>query len=397
MDLHWLKPLLGRPSPFTTVYLDVTRAEGAGETEAADRWRSLRRSLERDGASANVLDEIGELVAVPAGGRGLRGRVIVADANGVVVDRVLAEPPAQSVGIHGPVPALLPAIRSADEAVTALLVVADRTGADLTWRSIDASGGGSGQTEQVEGGHDDVHKTREGGLDRRSQTRAEDSWQRNAEVVAAAVDARVREKAPDLVLLTGDMRAVGFVRDALGKASREVLVEVPGGGRGEGVNAASFESKVADAVEQFRHARRQRVLDRFATAQGRGDNAVTSLDDVVEVLRRGQVAELVLHVDALSGALAERELWVGPGPLELATSASDLAAMGVEGEGSCYTADIALVRAALGQEAGVTFAEGGSVDLVDGVGALLRWSDGSTPSEAVPTQSADQARLRTGG
>ena len=35
------------------------------------------------------------------------------------------------------------------------------------------------------------------------------------------------------------------------------------------------------------------------------------------------------------------------------------------------------------------------MDLVDGIGAVLRWSDGSTPSEAVPTQSADQARLRT--
>jgi hypothetical protein len=43
----------------------------------------------------------------------------------------------------------------------------------------------------------------------------------------------------------------------------------------------------------------------------------------------------------------------------------------------------------------VTFADDGSVDLVDGIGAVLRWSDGSTPSEAVPTQSADQRRLRS--
>ncbi|RHA38989.1 baeRF2 domain-containing protein [Cellulomonas rhizosphaerae] len=395
MDLHWLKPLLGRPSPFTTVFLDVTRAEVAGEAEAADRWKSLRRSLERDGAPAAVLDEIGELIAVPTGGRGPHGRVIIADAEGVRVDRVLSDPPAQSVGVHGPLPALLPAIRSADEAVTALLVVTDRTGADLTLRSLGAAAEGASETEAVEGGHDDVHKTREGGLDRRSQTRAEDSWQRNAEAVAAEVDRRVREKALDLVLLTGDTRAVGFVRDALGQEARALLVEVAGGGRGEGVNAAAFEAKVAEAVTKFRATRRKAVLDRFATAQGRGENAVTSLDDVVEVLRRGQVAELVLHVDALSGALGERELFVGPGPLELATSAEDLAAIGVEGEGSRYTADIALVRAALGQEAGVTFAEDGAVDLVDGVGALLRWSDGSTPSEAVPTQSGDQARLRT--
>ncbi|HWJ85750.1 MAG TPA: hypothetical protein VNR62_09985 [Cellulomonas sp.] len=395
MDLHWLKPLLGRPSPFTTVFLDVTRAEVAGEAEAADRWKSLRRSLERDGAAVSVLDEIGDLLAVPSGGRGPRGRVIIADAEGVRVDRILSDPPAQPVAVHGALPALLPAIRSADEAVTALLVVTDRTGADLTWRSLGAAVEGPTETEQVEGGHDDVHKTREGGLDRRSQTRAEDSWQRNAEAVAAAVDRRVREKAPDLVLLTGDTRAVGFVREALGQEARALLVEVAGGGRGEGVNAAAFEAKVGEAVAAFRQSRRNEVLDRFATAQGRGENAVTSLDDVVEVLRRGQVSELVLHVDALSGALGERELFVGPGPLQLATSAEDLAAIGVEGEASRYTADIALVRAALGQEAGVTFAEDGAVDLVDGVGALLRWSDGSTPSEAVPTQSGDQARLRT--
>ena len=58
-------------------------------------------------------------------------------------------------------------------------------------------------------------------------------------------------------------------------------------------------------------------------------------------------------------------------------------------------ANVALVRAALGQDAGVTFAEDGAVDLVDGIGAVLRWFDESTPSEAVPSQSADQARLRT--
>ena len=67
MDLHWLKPLLGRTSPFTTVFLDATRAESAGESEAADRWRAARRTLERDGAPARVLDEIADLVTVPTG------------------------------------------------------------------------------------------------------------------------------------------------------------------------------------------------------------------------------------------------------------------------------------------------------------------------------------------
>ncbi len=396
MDLHWLKPLLGRPSPFTTVYLDATRTGPTGEAESADRWRAVRRSLEREGASVDVLDAIAEVLSVPTGVRGPHGRVVVADADGVVVDRVLSEPPSQPHAVHGPAPALLPAVRAADETVDYLLVEVDRNGADLTW----AAGGtvrreGGPETESVEGGHDVVHKTREGGLDRRSQTRAEDSWERNSEAVADVLDRRVAERGPDLVVITGDVRAVKLVCEALGQQAREITVEVQGGSRGEGVNQSAFAAKVDEALEQFRIRRRQGVLERFREAQGRGDGAVTALDDVIEVLRRGQVSELVLHVDALTSGLADRSLWVGPEPLQLATSADDLSSIGVTGDAREMDANVALVRAALGQDAGLTFAEDGAVDLVDGIGAVLRWSDESTPSEAVPTQSADQARLRS--
>ncbi|WP_421740728.1 hypothetical protein [Cellulomonas sp.] len=396
MDLHWLKPLLGRPAPFTTVYLDATRNGATGDAEAADRWRAVRRSLERDGAPAWVLDQIADVVSVPTGVRAPHGRVIVADAQGVVVDRVLSEPPAQSHAVFGPAPALLPAVRAADETVSYLLVEVDRNGADLTW----AAGGtvrteGGPETETVDGGHDDVHKTREGGLDRRSQTRAEDSWGRNAEAVAAVLDKRVSERKPDLVVITGDVRATKLVCEALGQQARELVVEVQGGSRGEGVNQGAFAARVKETLEAFRTRRRQAVLDRFREAQGRGDGAVTALGDVIEVLRRGQVAELVLQVSVLTTGLAERTLWVGPEPLQLATSAGDLRSIGVTENAREMDANVALVRAALAQDAGVTFAEDGAVDLVDGIGAVLRWSDDSTPSEAVPTQSADQARLRT--
>jgi hypothetical protein len=396
MDLHWLKPLLGRPAPFTTVYLDATRNGATGDAEAADRWRAVRRSLERDGAPAWILDQIADVVSVPTGVRAPHGRVIVADAQGVVVDRVLSEPPAHSHAVFGPAPALLPAVRAADETVSYLLVEVDRNGADLTW----AAGGtvrteGGPQTETVEGGHDDVHKTREGGLDRRSQTRAEDSWGRNAEAVAAVLDKRVAERRPDLVVITGDVRATKLVCEALGQQARELVVEVQGGARGEGVNQGAFAAKVTETLDAFRTRRRQAVLDRFREAQGRGDGAVTALGDVIEVLRRGQVAELVMQAGALTSGLAERTLWVGPEPLQLATSAGDLASIGVTGEARQMDANVALLRAALAQDAGVTFAEDGAADLVDGIGAVLRWSDDSTPSEAVPTQSADQARLRT--
>jgi hypothetical protein len=384
VELHWLKPLLGRPGPFVTVHLDATRADAAGDEEVAGRWRALRRDLERAGAGAGVLDAIEERVTRPTGVTGPHGRVVIADTVDVVVDRVLREPPALSTAVLDAVPVLLPAARAADQSTRFLLVEIDRQGADLTWS--DGTGPRPAAKEVVEGGHDVLHKVREGGGwgERRVQTRAEDSWERNAGVVAADLEKQVAERCP------------GLLRDAVGAKVREVLVEVPGGSRADGVNQQAFKAKVGAALDAYRERRREAVLDRYRSEQGRGGAAVTALEDVVAVLQRGQVAELLLDDAATlpDSALHERTLWVGPEPLQVAVSEDDLAVLGVPGgEGRAMPADVALLRAALGQDAGLTIAPADAVELVDGAGAVLRWSDGSTPSEAVPSQSQDQRRL----
>lgn len=396
MKLQWLKPLLGRTGPFTTVYLDATRAVSAGETEALDRWRGLRRDLEHAGAPEHILESLGEAVARPTWVSGPHGRVLIADVDGVCVDRVLAEPPARSVAVYEPVPALLPAARAADQTVEYLLVEVDRQGADLLWP------GPSGQVgdvdhDVVDGGHDVVHKMREGGMShRRMQTRAEDSWERNAAAVAAELDRVVATREPELVLLTGDVRAVALVRDAVGQRVADLLVEVPGGSRAQGVKADIFAQRVRGALEVFRTRRRELVLSRFRQEKGRDEGAVTELGDVIEVLRRGQVRDLVLAEPPLGqdSALAHRTVWVGPDPLHLGLERADLEAIGVADDVRELPAEVGLVRAALGQDAGVTFAVDGSVELIDGVGAVLRWTDPGTPSESVLSQSADRARLR---
>lgn len=400
MHLHWLKPLLGRPAPFVTVHLDASPAEVAGESGPLDRWRAVRRDLERDGAPAALLDEIAERVAQPDGRRGPHGRALVADANGVVVDRVLRAGPVTSTGTYGPVPALGPVVRASEESVSVLVVAVDRTGADLRWGEAEDGGYRGPVTETIDGGHDDVQKFHEGAMERRGQTRAEDSWQRNAESVAAVLDKRLRDKRPDLVVLTGDVRTVPLVRDELAQHARELVVEVPGGGRGDGIHEAAFAVRVAEAVTAHRARRRAAHVERYREARGRGEGAVGGLDDVVEVLRRAQVDELVVSAAAYDGGLSGRTLWVGPGVLEVATTRSDLTAMGVlDGDAREMPAEVALMRAVIGQDAGVTFVEeeDGEVELVDGIGATLRWADDSTPSESVPSQSADSRRLRSVG
>lgn len=396
MKLDSLKPLLHHHGPLTTVCLDATRGEEAGNRGLRSRWNGLRQTLEQAGAPDATLQVLDEVVMRPTHVSGMHGRYVVLAGSEVVYDRVLADPPVRDEASHDGTPPLLPAVRAVDESVHYLLVEVDRQGADLTWSSSGAHGA-TLDHDQVDGGHDVLHKFGGGGWShRRFQARVEDSWERNAEAVAQELDRLVAEHRPEIVLLTGDVRAVPLVRERVGQQVGEVLAEVPGGSRADGVNEDAFRARLEEALERHRARRREVVAEQMREALGRGDGAVTELGDVVDVLRRGQVAELVVLQDAAGSSVArltERRLWVGPEPLQLGGSRDDLAALGVPDDAAREVrADVAVLRAALAQDAGFTFALEGSVDLVDGIGALLRWTDAATPHETAPSYTADTQR-----
>lgn len=397
MKLDSLKPLIHHDGPLTTVCLDVTRGdESGGDREVRSRWNGMRRALERDGAPAETLQAIEEVVLRPTHVPGPHGRYIVASGSRILMDRVLAEPPVRDEAFHDGAPSLSPAVMAADEAVKYLLVEIDRLGADLIWSDPDSHEPGD-VVDHVEGGHDELHKFGGGGwAHRRFQMRVQDSWERNAEAVAAEVDKVVTEHRPELVLVTGDIRAVSLLRDAAGHQAKEILVEVPGGSRADGVKEDVFAENVHAVLEAHRARRREVVADRMREALGRGDGAVTSLDDLVDVLRKGQVSELVVIRNAAGASVArlnERQLWCGSDPLQLGVRREDVTALGTpDDEVRQLRADIVVLRAAIAQDAGFTFAMEGSLDLVDGVGALLRWTDAATPHEAAPSYTGDTHR-----
>ncbi|WP_182113518.1 Vms1/Ankzf1 family peptidyl-tRNA hydrolase [Actinotalea sp. JY-7876] len=396
MKLDSLKPLIHHDGPLTTVCLDATRGDESGDREVRNRWNGMRRALEQEGAPAQTLAALEEAVLRPTHVPGRHGRYLVASGSQILMDRVLAEPPVRDEAFHDGAPSLAPAVAAADEAVRYLLVEIDRQGADLVWSDAESHAAGDVH-EQVEGGHDELHKFNGGGwAQRRFQMRVQDSWERNAEAVATEVDKLVADLRPELVLVTGDVRAVPLLRDALGHAAKELLVEVPGGSRADGVKEDVFAQRVHEVLEAYRARRREAVADRVREALGRGDGAVTSLDDVVDVLRKGQVDELVVVRNAAGASvarLAERTLWTGPDPLQLGTRRDDVQALGVPAdEVRELRADIGMLRAAVAQDAGFTFAMEGSLDLVDGVGALLRWSDAATPHESAPSYTGDTHR-----
>lgn len=391
MKIDWLKPLLGHQGPFVTLHLDATPSEQAAERDVEGRWNAARKDLAHQGTPSSVLDEVQEVVLRPTRVPGPHGRVVIADDTGVLVDRVVNNPPTATSSSWALVPALLQAALAADESVELLKVAVDRQGADFL-----RAGPGGKEHSTFQAPHDEIEKSGSNEVKRaRIESRAEDSWERNAAAVAAEIERRVAATRPELVLLTGDKRAVSLTRAALASPTAEKVVEVSGGGRGGGVHEGAFAERVSEALDSYRERRRERVLAELRQELGRESNAVMSVDDVVSVLARGQVKELVLAEEygTDNAPMNGRKLWIGPDPMHIAASRSELEAIGVTEQLEELPVSVALVRAAVGQDAGLTFAPEGSVELMDGVAATLRWRDEGTPTEALASMSGDDRRL----
>ncbi|HJC70436.1 MAG TPA: hypothetical protein H9932_12290 [Candidatus Brachybacterium intestinipullorum] len=367
MKLPWLTSVTDETGPFVSVHLDTTRTDpqSAGELEA--RWAQMRSRLAADGAPERVLAEIEEAVLSPSRLGGRHGRSVFATDDGILVDRVLPAPPLQESSHRGEFPQLLPLLQLVPFAVSQLLVVVDRAGADLHLRapenpSIAHGPNGLGEDGQVEGGHDVLHKASVGGGPQHGwradnfEARVEDSWERNADAVAAALERTLREHSVDMVMLSGDVRAMGLLREALGRETRERLIEVPGGSRGAALDRGPFREALTRATHEFIAARQAELAERFRESQARDGASVGGAAEVAQALGRGQVDELVF----VTGHEPE----------------------GIE----------ELLRGALSTDAAVSALQEDTLGIPEGVGALLRWKDEATPSNSIGSMSRDHAR-----
>lgn len=386
MKLNHLKSLLESKSPLTTICVDVSHAEGSEAGDISSRWRILRRELEEKGADQESLDLIESKLLSQVHLGGSHGRYIAATKREIICDYLVAKPPTKDQANFEKDPLILPAVRASDDTVRYLLVQVDHQGANLLLSGSDSHNPG-GILAHIEGNHDVLHKVNGGGWShRRFQSRVEDSLERNAEVVAKEVDRITSECTPELILISGDVRSVALVLKSLGHAAKKLVVEVPGGPRAEGVNEDVFAHHIHQALELFREKRRNVTLERVKEALGRGVGAVTGLSHLVEVLRKGQVKELVFTEGTNLSSRNDNEpkLWVGPGALDIAEHAWELEDLGLSKDQLReVSVQEAVLKAALTQDAEFTFLDGQSVVLDDNMGALLRWEDASTPKEGI--------------
>jgi hypothetical protein len=387
--MDWAAGLTDLSGPFATVVLDASRDQAISDREVYLRWDAQARSLAEAGAPGDVIAALAPAVTAPTGRSGSVGRLAVAHDGRVALDLVLPEPPVRESSLWGPVPDLLPAVRALRGYLRLVLAEVDSAGAEIhvvtPW--------GEAAHREVEGDHDVLHRVPGGGwAQRRYQARVEDSVARNADEVAEALADVVRRYRPELVLLAGEEKAVSEVLDSAPAEVSNRVVRLRHGRRAAGADERARDEEVGVAVAERLREQAADVIDRFSREEALQLAAVQGVQDVVTALQRGQVEELLLVNDPSS----DLTLWATGRPEQLAIDPAELPSMGAA-DGQRTRADAAIVWAAIGTGAGITLFDDLPNDplddreaespprLRDGIGALLRWVDESTPRDAAPT------------
>ena len=375
MDLSSTREIFERPGPFATVYLEARPADASSGKEVELRWRELRSRLESAGADDKTLAALDdELGGDRAGAVTGYGRVLVASSDGVLFsDAVDAVTSSGDVVEWSPLPELGRYYRAQSGSVRALLVVADRTGADLYQVVASNDEGAREVDEQTVSGDavETVHKPREGGnAHGRMQRRHEMASYENAEAVVGAVRSAVSSFRPRVVVLAGEVQGREAVRSQLPSAVADITREIDAGSRAAGASEDALEDALLTEVGKVATEAETAVREQFHEGKAHA-TAVEGFEPVLEAARTGAVATLVL----VDGTTVPGELYVGSSPEILSTDPANIADMS-ETTPVARPAEQVLLRA-VGAMGGDVAVLGGGTELVDNVGALLRFPTGS--------------------
>ncbi|WP_369133095.1 Vms1/Ankzf1 family peptidyl-tRNA hydrolase [Modestobacter sp. I12A-02662] len=375
MDVTFLASVTDHAGPFATVCADVTHITENADAELDLRVRALADQLTEQGAPEAVVEAVrGRLLEGNEGGEAgtYRGRAVVAGPDGTVLfDAPLAAAPRTETAEWSPLPDLVTVLRALPGRIPHIVVVADRVGADIT---VATAPGLPTLEKTIEGETHLMRKVQVGGwAHHRYQHTAENVWISNVQQVVDEIDTLVEESGARFVLVAGDIRARQIFTDRATPKIQDVLVDMDEGGRAEGADRSVIDQRVEELVAENDAAEQARVLEQVEAATAHG-LALTGTAPVVEALRKAQVETLVLADEP-----GDEQLYIGTGPLEIGLSQEDMAALGVT-DAAQVPADRALLRAAVGSNAGVVVVPRSALPDGAPVAAVLRYTDDSTPS-----------------
>lgn len=367
-DLPEVAKVFDEAGPFVTVYLHTPAAIENAAQRSELNWKNVRRDMEDAGAPSSMLDVIDPLVADAH----LEGQTlaVVANAGGLLFRDHMPEPPTRELWRIAPLPSVGPLIEWAQMGAPHLLVLADRTGADI----IAVVRGEQESNEAVNDQNPsdpDLHKPQAGGWSqRRYQQRAEDQWNKNAKQVADRVAEVFDEIDARLVVAAGDVRALEMLKSHLPQQVLDCYQEIDGARSVDGGKESIAEDAVravATAVATDTVA----LLEKFKEERGQGDRAAEGVGRVLEALAAAQVDTLLIADDPDDA----RTAYFGPTPNVVGLDEATVKDMGVDDPQEGRLVDV-LIRAAWGTGAAVRIVPSHAVR--DGVAAILRFT--TTPT-----------------
>ncbi len=356
-----LADLVAATGPFVTVYLTTEADIDNAAHRSEQHWKALRRELADAGAPEEALAAIDPVV--PDAHQQGQTLAAVATVAGLAHVEHGPEPPPRDRGSWAAVPALVPILEWRQSAPAHVGVLADRAGADIFLLRHDRP-----DVHREAGGDDDpLHRAKPGGWSQlRYQHRAENTWEHNADDVAAEITNLFDRAGARLVVVAGDVRAVQLIRDALPDRVLERL-EVVDGGRSQDGSEEEFGAAVHGRLAGAVASDTRQLVEKFREELGQGDRAVDGPEATVAALSRAQVEVLLVHEDVDDAARA----FFGPDPTAIGLQPADLAALGVDDPQEAPIVDVA-VRVALGTGAGIRVVPAGLAP-TGGLGAILRW------------------------
>lgn len=360
-----LSAVLAHDGPFLTVYLGTPGAVAQAQDTIDLRWKNLRKEAAAGGAPESVLAAVDPLID-GAHEEGATLAVIATEAGEVLYEAHEPDPPARDIARWSALPYITPLLDWRQSMPPHLVVLADRTGADIHVFYREQPG----VHVEVEGETQHITRSQPGGWSqRRFQQRAENIWEENATEVAGRLSAVFDSVSPRLVVAAGDVRALQLLEEHLPDKVLDRLSVVDGARAIDGGTDAIADDVVklvATAVAEDTVA----FLEKFREERGQHDRAADGVGPTIDALNRAQVETLLLHDDPDD----ERELWFGSDGIPVGRSSSDLEDLGVEAPRSGRLID-GLVRAGLATGATIrVIPTTGQNGPADGVGAILRYA-----------------------
>lgn len=357
--------VLTAEGPWCTIHADVST--GTVDTLEATEvlGGNLARMAEEAGASKETATAIERLTWSAQGVAAPASRFVLIEGGEVVVNEVLPSALAQPLVEVGPIPNLLPLAEHWGDEVLYLEVEAERADAEI--RLQRATRRTPIAERELHGITENLTKVPSGGWSQgRYQRRTEEVWRKNGAEVAREVDRLVEGGRLELVVVSGDERAVEKVRESLGERAASLVQTVKMNSAAPGADREKYEHEVQWLLDALVARRQLELLERMK--EGGGARAARGWGEVVRALQEARVDTLFVN----SQGVAERSiLALGAAPWLASTEAEALAAP-VLGHAD---AAAALLRAAVLTDADTVLVPAGVIDGGEAA-ALLRWEQG---------------------